>query len=363
MEPVRQLLQLPEQPEQNAGGERAENIEQDQAMHQRLFDRHRELIDQHCTLKNAHLSLAMAHQENIDREKINDQLKQFLEESKEIEEKKFVFLDDIEQTAQEQRRKELELNQREEALNNREITLNKLKNALDEREKEYNKVSIRHHGLVQKKEKELRQLEKSLILRENKRENDREDPYGSDKDVQGLSLDAKFASQVDQLRTGMAHLPSMDGFVFSVDPLFQLEPGIRWFLQSVHIMPRIRGRGRVRKHPSVHQPVPNIGGRNLNRDEPMEPSKQLLLQLPDQPEIKAGEESAENGEREPAIHQRLFDRHRELIDQDCALIKAHLAIEHQEDIDREKRNDQKRHTFLLMILSKLPKNSAEKSSS
>lgn len=29
----------------------------------------------------------------------------------------------------------------------------------------------------------------------------------------------------------MAHLPSMDGFVFSVDPLFQLEPGIRWFLQ------------------------------------------------------------------------------------------------------------------------------------
>lgn len=60
---------------------------------------------------------------------------------------------------------------------------------------------------------------------------DREDPYGSDKDVQGLSLDAKFASQVDQLRTGMAHLPNMDGFVFSVDPLFQLEPGIRWFLQ------------------------------------------------------------------------------------------------------------------------------------
>jgi hypothetical protein len=31
--------------------------------------------------------------------------------------------------------------------------------------------------------------------------------YGSDKDVQGLSLDAKFASQVDQLRTDMAHLP------------------------------------------------------------------------------------------------------------------------------------------------------------
>nr|CAH0104544.1 unnamed protein product [Daphnia galeata] len=104
-------------------------------------------------------------------------------------------------------------------------------------------------------------------------------------------------------------------------------------------MPRIRGRGRERKHPSVHQPVPNIGGRNLNRDEPIEPSKQLL-QLPDQSELKAGGEGAENGEREPAIHQRLFDRHRELIDQDCALIKAHLAIVHQEDIDREKINDQ-----------------------
>lgn len=46
-----------------------------------------------------------------------------------------------------------------------------------------------------------------------------------------MALEAKFASQVEQLRTGMAGTPSMDGFVFSVDPLFQLEPGIRWFLQ------------------------------------------------------------------------------------------------------------------------------------
>ncbi len=31
----------------------------------------------------------------------------------------------------------------------------------------------------------------------------------------------------------MSHLPSMDGFVFSVDPLFQLEPDTRWFLQVI----------------------------------------------------------------------------------------------------------------------------------
>lgn len=74
---------------------------------------------------------------------------------------------------------------------------------------------------------------------------DREDPYGSDKDVQGLSLDAKFASQVDQLRTGMAHLPNMDGFVFSVDPLFQLEPGIRWFLQVSYSVQPVTASGSM----------------------------------------------------------------------------------------------------------------------
>ncbi|XP_057381732.2 extracellular matrix organizing protein FRAS1-like [Daphnia carinata] len=74
---------------------------------------------------------------------------------------------------------------------------------------------------------------------------DREDPYGSDKAVQGLSLDAKFASQVDQLRTGMAHLPNMDGFVFSVDPLFQLEPGIRWFLQVSYSVQPVTGSGSM----------------------------------------------------------------------------------------------------------------------
>jgi len=59
---------------------------------------------------------------------------------------------------------------------------------------------------------------------------DREDPHSCDKMVQGIALDAKFASQVDQLRP-MSQVSSMDGFVFSVDPLFQLDPAVRWFLQ------------------------------------------------------------------------------------------------------------------------------------
>lgn len=62
---------------------RAENGEREPAIHQRLFDRHRELIDQHRALINAHLS--RIDQEDIDRENRNDQLKQFLEKSKEIE--------------------------------------------------------------------------------------------------------------------------------------------------------------------------------------------------------------------------------------------------------------------------------------
>ena len=48
--------------------------------------------------------------------------------------------------------------------------------------------------------------------------------------VQGIALDAKFANQVEQLRP-MSQVSSMDGFVFSVDPLFQLDPAVRWFLQ------------------------------------------------------------------------------------------------------------------------------------
>ena len=85
---------------------------------------------------------------------------------------------------------------------------------------------------------------------------DREDPYGSDKTVQGLSLDAKFANQVEPLKTVMAGVPSMDGFVFSVDPLFQLEPGIRWFLQvsySVQPVVAIGSNSRWRRSSSSAQ--------------------------------------------------------------------------------------------------------------
>merc|ERR1711911_8673 len=71
---------------------------------------------------------------------------------------------------------------------------------------------------------------------------DREDPHSCDKMVQGIALDAKFASQVDQLRP-MSQVSSMDGFVFSVDPLFQLDPAVRWFLQvSYSVQPVGNGR-------------------------------------------------------------------------------------------------------------------------
>ena len=59
---------------------------------------------------------------------------------------------------------------------------------------------------------------------------DREDPHNVDKTIQGIQLEAQFAAHVDQLRP-ITQIASMDGFVFNVDPLFQLESGIRWFLQ------------------------------------------------------------------------------------------------------------------------------------
>ena len=69
--------------------------------------------------------------------------------------------------------------------------------------------------------------------------------------MQGLSLDAKFANQVEPLRTVMAGVASMDGFVFSVDPLFQLEPGIRWFLQvSYSVQPVAVSNSRFRRQES-----------------------------------------------------------------------------------------------------------------
>ena len=61
---------------------------------------------------------------------------------------------------------------------------------------------------------------------------DRDDPHSIDKMVQGIALEANFAGQVEQLRP-ITQVASMDGFVFSVDPLFQLEAGIRWFLQVI----------------------------------------------------------------------------------------------------------------------------------
>jgi len=71
---------------------------------------------------------------------------------------------------------------------------------------------------------------------------DREDPHSCDKMVQGIALDAKFANQVEQLRP-MSQVSSMDGFVFSVDPLFQLDPAVRWFLQvSYSVQPVGNGR-------------------------------------------------------------------------------------------------------------------------
>ena len=49
----------------------------------------------------------------------------------------------------------------------------------------------------------------------------------------------------------MAGVASMDGFVFSVDPLFQLEPGIRWFLQvSYSVQPVAVSNSRFRRQES-----------------------------------------------------------------------------------------------------------------
>ena len=73
------------------------------------------------------------------------------------------FLDDIEQTFQEHRRKELELNQREEDLKKRENTLNQKETALDEREEEYDNMLFRQR-FVREREKYLHDLEKSCSL-------------------------------------------------------------------------------------------------------------------------------------------------------------------------------------------------------
>jgi len=81
---------------------------------------------------------------------------------------------------------------------------------------------------------------------------DREDPHSSDKMVQGIALDAQFANEVDQLRS-MSHVSSMDGFVFSVDPLFQLDPAVRWFLQVSYSVQPAGGTGRWRRDSDVSQ--------------------------------------------------------------------------------------------------------------
>jgi hypothetical protein len=74
--------------------------------------------------------------------------------------------------------------------------------------------------------------------------------------VQVLSLDAKFANQVEPLKTVMVGVPSMDVFMFSLDPLFQLEPGIHWFLQVSYSVQRVviaGGNRRWRRSSSEDQ--------------------------------------------------------------------------------------------------------------
>lgn len=74
--------------------------------------------------------------------------------------------------------------------------------------------------------------------------------------MQVLSLDAKFANQVEPLKTVMVGVPSMDVFMFSLDPLFQLEPGIHWFLQVSYSVQRVviaGGNRRWRRSSSEDQ--------------------------------------------------------------------------------------------------------------
>lgn len=54
----------------------------------------------------------------------------------------------------------------------------------------------------------------------------------TDGQVEGVTFDAHFAKDVDPFKK-MDEYPGVDGFVWKVDPLYQINSGQEWLIQVV----------------------------------------------------------------------------------------------------------------------------------
>ncbi|KAF4530183.1 hypothetical protein B566_EDAN001442 [Ephemera danica] len=74
---------------------------------------------------------------------------------------------------------------------------------------------------------------------------DRERPDTEDKEVRGVQFQARFARDVPEFRPKLETLPGVDGFIWLVDPLYQVGSGQQWFLQVLY---RIRATSASERH-------------------------------------------------------------------------------------------------------------------
>jgi hypothetical protein len=61
---------------------------------------------------------------------------------------------------------------------------------------------------------------------------DRENPEMMDGQVEGVTFDAHFAKDVIPFKK-MDDYPGVDGFVWKVDPLYQINSGQEWLIQVI----------------------------------------------------------------------------------------------------------------------------------
>ncbi|XP_035230579.1 extracellular matrix protein FRAS1-like, partial [Stegodyphus dumicola] len=79
---------------------------------------------------------------------------------------------------------------------------------------------------------------------------DKNNPDATDTEFQGIPFNARFIDDLPEF-SSLATIPGVDGFIFKVDPLYEISSSQQWFLQVIYSIKPIYGFRRQRSLESI----------------------------------------------------------------------------------------------------------------